>query len=95
MRLYDIRAGHDAITAATIPAHRNPATSVCWAPNNGFQLVSASQENFGCLKVWDVRSRSTPLLSVKCHDDAILAVDWPTAQLIISGGTDSFVKVLE
>eukprot|EP00088_Acartia_fossae_P061745 TRINITY_DN7427_c0_g1_i1.p1 TRINITY_DN7427_c0_g1~~TRINITY_DN7427_c0_g1_i1.p1 ORF type:complete len:440 (-),score=81.86 TRINITY_DN7427_c0_g1_i1:83-1402(-) len=87
IRMYDPKAGNDVKAAFT--AHTGWVTAVSWAPASPQHFVSASHDS--SLRVWDVRSNTTPLYEMTGHSDKILACHWLN-QFIVSGGADNQLK---
>jgi len=87
IRLYDPKAGND-VKAAFI-AHTGWVTAVSWAPDSPNRFVSASHD--ATLRVWDVRSSSTPLYEITGHNDKVLACHWQ-GNHVVSGGADNQLK---
>jgi len=87
IRLYDPKSGTD-VKAAFI-SHTGWVTAVSWAPDSTNRFVSASHD--ASLRVWDIRSSTTPLYEMTGHNDKVLACHW-LGQHIVSGGADNQLK---
>jgi len=56
--------------------------------------VSGSYDDKGNnIKLWDIRSRTIPIHNITGHDDKVLSVDWPSTNLILSGGADGQLRM--
>jgi ribosome biogenesis protein YTM1 len=89
VRMFDPRADAAKVVTLNLKSHKRPVTCVAWAPTNANQIVSGSQDGPGHnLKLWDVRSSNIPIHNIPGHTGKVLSVDWPTADLIVSGGED-------
>ncbi|KAJ1569214.1 WD repeat-containing protein 12 [Nowakowskiella sp. JEL0078] len=71
-------------------------SGVCWSPSNSFTLAASNYD--GALRVWDVRSVTTPLVVVKNMDESedivkVFGVDW-FAGLLVSAGEEG-VRIRE
>jgi len=85
IRLYDPKAGNDVKAAYT--AHTGWVTSVCWSSPNHF--VSASHDT--TVRVWDIRSNTTPLYELTGHTDKVLSCHVAGGHLV-SGAADNQLK---
>lgn len=74
-----------------LQSHASWVSSVAWAPNSSFYLVSGSYDQ--SLKLWDIRS-TTPLHTISAHSSKVLCVAW-TEKALLSGGADNQLRMLE
>ena len=77
---------------APLASHTAWVSSVAWAPNSNYHIVSGSYD--GTVRVWDVRATSA-LSTAGSHDGKVLSVAYAGPSHIISGGADCEVKVFE
>ena len=87
VRMYDPKAGTDVKLAFT--AHAGWVTSISWAPNSPNHFVSSSHDT--TVRVWDVRSATTPLYEMTGHTDKVLACHWLGGH-VVSGAADNQLK---
>ncbi|KAJ3277644.1 WD repeat-containing protein 12 [Borealophlyctis nickersoniae] len=94
LRLWDPRAQEGLVVKLKLTSHTNWASSASWSPSSLYTLASGSYDS--TLKVWDIRSPSTPLYSIQGaneKDQKVLSVDWTEGGLILSGGEDGVLRV--
>ncbi|KAI9205525.1 WD40-repeat-containing domain protein [Polychytrium aggregatum] len=92
IRLWDPRSREGMVVKLRLGGHANWVSSVAWAPNSLYNLVSGSYD--GTVKVWDIRS-TTPLYTLSGSSEPeqkVFGVDW-VGNLILSGGEDTLLRI--
>lgn len=100
IRIWDSRASEGLIVRLSLNNHRGWISSVSWLSNQQQHnssstplLLSGSYD--GTVKIWDLRSTTTPMYTMKTHHDKIFSVSWTvnpdqiSESLILSGGADN------
>ncbi|EIW66795.1 hypothetical protein TREMEDRAFT_65197 [Tremella mesenterica DSM 1558] len=73
--------------------HENSVEDIQWSPNEMGVFASCSADK--TVKMWDVRQRSKPALSVMAHDEDVNVISWnkEVDYLLVSGGDEGGIKV--
>ncbi|KAL2270761.1 hypothetical protein VTJ83DRAFT_132 [Remersonia thermophila] len=80
VRCFDVRQPTMTRTGATFRSiqafkcYADPVQHVQWNPKDGFMFACATQH--GAVIKWDMRKPSAPLLHIKAHEKAVLAMAW-------------------
>jgi ribosome biogenesis protein YTM1 len=98
IRIWDARTSEGLAIQLSLQSHRGWVSSIAWLLNQKSSiamplLLSGSYDE--TVKLWDLRSTTTPVYTLKTHHDKILSVSWtaepdsPHNSLILSGGADN------
>ena len=81
------------VDATAYTGHAGSVEDIQWSPIEGTVFCSASSDN--TFKIWDVRGRSGPQLSVNAHDSDVNVISWNkrVSYLLASGSDDGSFKV--
>lgn len=81
------------VEASPYAGHTGSVEDIQWSPSEGTVFCSASADN--TIKIWDVRGKTGPQLSVKAHDSDVNVISWnkKVSYLLASGCDDGSFKV--
>lgn len=91
IRLYDPRSREGSLVKSTFTSHKNWVQCVEWSVADEHLFISGSHDHQ--VKLWDSRSPKASLFDLGGHDDKVLCCDWSNPELIVSGSSDSTLKV--
>eukprot|EP00252_Welwitschia_mirabilis_P011392 TRINITY_DN25622_c0_g1_i1.p1 TRINITY_DN25622_c0_g1~~TRINITY_DN25622_c0_g1_i1.p1 ORF type:complete len:454 (+),score=82.46 TRINITY_DN25622_c0_g1_i1:67-1428(+) len=90
LRIWDPRMPGNISPILQLSSHKSWISACKWHPKSRYHLLSASFD--GTIKLWDTRSK-IPLMTVEAHKDKVLCTDWWKEDCIVSGGTDSKMRI--
>eukprot|EP00794_Sanderia_malayensis_P003177 gene3177-3647_t len=91
VRLWDLRSADGLVVKSTLSSHEGWVSSVAWSPVSPYELLSGAYDTKA--KVWDIRSTSTCLYDLDCHQDKLLCVAWKMPEILLTGGADNQVVI--
>jgi ribosome biogenesis protein len=102
IRIWDARVSEGPMVRSTLTGHLGWVSSLMWLPllDKSFSvplLLSGSYDK--TIRLWDLRAATTPLYTLKAHEDKVLDVsgivnpDQPSQLLLLSGGNDNMLRI--
>jgi len=92
LRIWDPRHKEKEVLKLALRSHKGWVSSCAWSRWESWQVCSGAYD--GNLKLWDIRS-TTPLQTVRVHEDKLLALQFLTRDALVSGGADRMLRVTQ
>lgn len=91
IRAWDSRAPDNATAKTAYTSHNAWVSTVAFGTSSSNNFISGGYDNL--VKLWDLRSTKACLYDLIGHHDKVLDVNWKNPDYVLSGSSDSTMRV--